>query len=116
MLGDTDADDAYDETQTAVAENVKPCALTGDLLDDLNLNRVGDAVAEDFQLYAFNCIAEKSVPHFNIVLPDEEGIPSVFLSELMADIHGVVALANLMSRVLSVQARQMQELPVRTCR
>lgn len=41
-----------------------------DFLDDFYLYEVRDAVADDFELYAFNCIAAESIPDDFLFLPN----------------------------------------------
>lgn len=73
-IAELDTTVGEENTGTAVAEDVEPGAWAGDLLDDLNLDGVGDAVADDFLLYSFNCIAEKSVPKLSLYLRYHHGI------------------------------------------
>lgn len=64
----------YQDAEAAVAEFVEPGALTGDFLDIYHSHFVGDAVADNFCFYAFNCIAKKFVTIFRFYLRYHYGI------------------------------------------
>ena len=71
----------------------------GYFLDFGDADFVGDAVADNFYLYAFNCIAKKFVTIFHIVLADEDGVAATVLKDLVADIHRVEAHITQKDRV-----------------
>lgn len=63
----------------------------GYFLDFGDADFVGNAVADNFCFYAFNCIAKKFVTIFHIVLADEDGVAAAVLEDMIADIHRVEA-------------------------
>ena len=62
------------DSKAAVAELIKTGAFAWDFLDGFHPDFVGDAVADDFNLYAFNSIAEKFVAVFHFYLRYNYGI------------------------------------------
>ena len=89
----------YQDAEAAAAEFVEPGAFTGDFLDIYHSDFVGNAVADNFCFYAFNCIAKKFVTIFHIALADEDGVAAAVLEDLIADIHRVEAHVTQIYRV-----------------